>query len=129
MTQRPDDHRRKWDRSEYERLAQDRIRSAKVDDKEEERMFGGATPNRSDLKCVFFKYNLQLPFRVSSSSVATTKSTWTANWAKALSSAKPPQLPSPADTIATFATVSSRIRSTFSITSTARSTSAIWACR
>lgn len=39
MAQRPDDHRRKWDRSEYERLAQDRIRSTKEDDKEEDRKF------------------------------------------------------------------------------------------
>lgn len=28
-SQRPDDHRRKWDRSQYERIAQDRIKSLK----------------------------------------------------------------------------------------------------
>lgn len=36
MTQRPDDHRRKWDRAQYERIAQDRIRSVKTDDKDDE---------------------------------------------------------------------------------------------
>lgn len=34
MSLRPDDHRRKWDRSQYERIAQDRIKSLKKDDKE-----------------------------------------------------------------------------------------------
>lgn len=32
MSLRPDDHRRKWDRKEYERKAQDRIRSEKDED-------------------------------------------------------------------------------------------------
>jgi len=32
---RPDDHRRKWDREEYEKLAADRIRSEKHDEKED----------------------------------------------------------------------------------------------
>lgn len=27
MSLRPDDHRRKWDRAQYERLAQDRLRA------------------------------------------------------------------------------------------------------
>uniref|UniRef100_A0A1B0GJN4 U1-type domain-containing protein n=1 Tax=Lutzomyia longipalpis TaxID=7200 RepID=A0A1B0GJN4_LUTLO len=30
MSMRPDDHRRKWDRAEYERLAQERLRSKKI---------------------------------------------------------------------------------------------------
>ncbi|XP_055702166.1 zinc finger matrin-type protein 2 isoform X1 [Phlebotomus papatasi] len=30
MSMRPDDHRRKWDRAEYERLAQERLRSKKT---------------------------------------------------------------------------------------------------
>lgn len=34
MSLRPDDHRRKWDRSQYERIAQDRIKSLKKDDKD-----------------------------------------------------------------------------------------------
>lgn len=34
MSMRPDDHRRKWDRKEYERKAQDRLR-AKEDDEED----------------------------------------------------------------------------------------------
>ena len=32
MSTKPDDHRRKWDRKEYERKALDRIRSDKKDD-------------------------------------------------------------------------------------------------
>lgn len=32
MSMRPDDHRRKWDRNEYERKAQDRIREKKPDE-------------------------------------------------------------------------------------------------
>lgn len=32
MSMRPDDHRRKWDRSQYERLAQDRIKSLPKDE-------------------------------------------------------------------------------------------------
>lgn len=32
MSMRPDDHRRKWDRNEYERKAQDRIREKKQDE-------------------------------------------------------------------------------------------------
>lgn len=32
MSMRPDDHRRKWDRSQYERLAQDRIRTLSKDE-------------------------------------------------------------------------------------------------
>lgn len=33
MSTRPDDHRRKWDRKEYERMAQDRLRDEKADAK------------------------------------------------------------------------------------------------
>lgn len=33
---RPDDHRRKWDKAQYERIAQDRIRILKNGDKEED---------------------------------------------------------------------------------------------
>lgn len=39
MSQRPDDFRRKWDRSEYERLAADRIRSLKADHDVDEGQF------------------------------------------------------------------------------------------
>lgn len=36
MSLRPDDHRRKWDRSQYERLAQDRIRGQKAEKEDED---------------------------------------------------------------------------------------------
>lgn len=36
MSLRPDDHRRKWDRSQYERQAQDRIRGQKAEKEDEE---------------------------------------------------------------------------------------------
>ncbi len=36
MSLRPDDHRRKWDRSTYERLAQDRIRGQKAEKEDED---------------------------------------------------------------------------------------------
>lgn len=36
MTQRPDDHRRKWDRNQYERLAQDRMRGPGNEAKDDE---------------------------------------------------------------------------------------------
>lgn len=35
MTQRPDDHRKKWDRAHYERLAQDRARGKQEDEEPE----------------------------------------------------------------------------------------------
>lgn len=36
MSLRPDDHRRKWDRTQYERLALDRIRGEKVEKEDED---------------------------------------------------------------------------------------------
>lgn len=40
MTQRPDDHRKKWDRAHYERLAQDRLRSNNREDEEDDESKG-----------------------------------------------------------------------------------------
>lgn len=36
MSLRPDDHRRKWNREQYERLAQDRIRGQKAEKEEDD---------------------------------------------------------------------------------------------
>lgn len=36
MSLRPDDHRRKWDRSQYERIAQDRLTKNQKPDPDDE---------------------------------------------------------------------------------------------
>lgn len=40
MSQRPDDHRKKWDRAHYERLAQDRLRSKNREDDDDDDLKG-----------------------------------------------------------------------------------------
>lgn len=52
MSLRPDDHRRKWDRTQYERLAQDRIRtiSKEDDDKSEDAPISRELLKRRDYK-------------------------------------------------------------------------------
>lgn len=51
MSMRPDDHRRKWDRTQYERLAQDRVKSiSKDDDKSDEAPVSRELLKRRDYK-------------------------------------------------------------------------------
>lgn len=89
MSQRPDDHRRKWDRSQYERLAQDRIRGQKGEKEDEDGKLcfcSGQQNDSSTLRSIqILKIGqpiYQLQFRENSSSVGTTKLIWTANLAK-----------------------------------------------
>ncbi|XP_037035140.1 zinc finger matrin-type protein 2 [Bradysia coprophila] len=50
MSLRPDDHRRKWDRSQYERLAQDRIRGQKAEKEDEDAPISRELLKRRDYK-------------------------------------------------------------------------------
>lgn len=51
MSLRPDDHRRKWDRNQYERIAQDRIKGlSKEDDKSDEAPISRELLKRRDYK-------------------------------------------------------------------------------
>jgi len=50
MSLRPDDHRRKWDRTQYERIAQDRIKSIKSDSKADEPPISRELLKRRDYK-------------------------------------------------------------------------------
>ncbi|XP_055371799.1 zinc finger matrin-type protein 2 [Condylostylus longicornis] len=52
MSMRPDDHRRKWDRAEYQRLAQDRIKTIQKEDE------SGEPVQRENLKIRDYKVDL-----------------------------------------------------------------------
>lgn len=47
---RPDDHRRKWDRNQYERIAQDRIKAKEEDDKSDDAPISRELLKRRDYK-------------------------------------------------------------------------------
>lgn len=50
MSLRPDDHRRKWDRKEYERKAQDRVKATKEEDQSEDGPISRELLKRRDYK-------------------------------------------------------------------------------
>lgn len=50
MSLRPDDHRRKWDRTQYERLAQDRIRGQKAEKEDPDAPISRELLKRRDYK-------------------------------------------------------------------------------
>lgn len=58
MSARPDDHRRKWDREEYERLAEERRREEREQDEEEEKKKKGPPVKRELLKQRDYKIDL-----------------------------------------------------------------------
>lgn len=58
MSARPDDHRRKWDREEYERLAEDRKREEKEEKDEDEKKKKGPPVKRELLKQREYKIDL-----------------------------------------------------------------------
>lgn len=58
MAMRPDDHRRKWDREEYERLAEERKREEKERDDDEENKKKGPPVKRELLKPREYKVDL-----------------------------------------------------------------------
>ncbi|XP_065174159.1 zinc finger matrin-type protein 2 [Atheta coriaria] len=58
MSQRPDDHRRKWDRAEYEKLAEDRKRDERESKEEEESGKKGPPVKRELLKQREYKIDL-----------------------------------------------------------------------
>ncbi|KAF2905085.1 hypothetical protein ILUMI_01069 [Ignelater luminosus] len=58
MSTRPDDHRRKWDREEYERLAEERKRGEKEREEEEENKKKGPPVKREMLKPREYKVDL-----------------------------------------------------------------------
>ncbi|XP_017771259.1 PREDICTED: zinc finger matrin-type protein 2-like [Nicrophorus vespilloides] len=58
MSTRPDDHRRKWDREEYERLAEDRKREEKEEKDEDEKKKKGPPVKRELLKQREYKIDL-----------------------------------------------------------------------
>ncbi|XP_030768278.1 zinc finger matrin-type protein 2 [Sitophilus oryzae] len=58
MSMRPDDHRRKWDREEYEKLAEERKRSEKEQKEEAEKSKKGPPVKRELLKTREYKVDL-----------------------------------------------------------------------
>ncbi|XP_072386681.1 zinc finger matrin-type protein 2 [Diabrotica undecimpunctata] len=58
MTMRPDDHRRKWDKDEYEKLAEERIKEEKYQKEEAENKKKGPPVKRELLKIRDYKVDL-----------------------------------------------------------------------
>ncbi|XP_018321150.1 zinc finger matrin-type protein 2 [Agrilus planipennis] len=59
MSMRPDDHRRKWDRAEYEKLAEERKREEKEKEEEEDKKKKGPPVKRELLKKRDYKVDLE----------------------------------------------------------------------
>lgn len=59
MTQRPDDHRRKWDRAEYQRLAQDRLRDQAQGDEEGNFLIKKNPNKKNNFFSIYFRAHIQ----------------------------------------------------------------------